>query len=232
MCSGSEWLGEIVDSSNSSPRWLGGISFCTSQPILSRNTVALKCSILNLWLSHSLGQWCRRDDCPERYFSKPNSQSLGKMFQIYILSLARGCHIAVGDKEALYYPAEEKWFGCWQCHCDKYPCPGTPTHEHEFADPNKWKQCGEVSTIYACGKQKSEQIVNKDAVMLLWLGQVGVSVERIGKHRHFSRESPATTEIHYDRCGDEAFKNFKAHNGTSVTSTASSCHTDNVALVC
>ena len=103
-----------------------GISFCTSQPIMSGNTVSLKCTILNLWLSYSLGQWCRRDDCPERYFSKPNSQSLGKMFQIYILSLARGCHITVRDKEAFYYPAEEKWFGCWQCHCNKYLRPGNP----------------------------------------------------------------------------------------------------------
>ena len=60
-----------------------GTSFCTYQPIMSGNTVVLKCTILNLWLSYSLGQWCRREDCPECYFSKPSSQSLGKMFQIY-----------------------------------------------------------------------------------------------------------------------------------------------------
>ena len=39
---------------------------------------------------------------PRTLLSKPNSQCLGEVFQIYN-NLARGCHIAVGDKVALHY---------------------------------------------------------------------------------------------------------------------------------
>ena len=65
-----------------------GISFHTSQPIMSGNTVAFNCTILKLWLSSSLGQWCRCDNWPEHYFSKPNSKCPGEVFQIYATWLA------------------------------------------------------------------------------------------------------------------------------------------------
>lgn len=91
------------------------------------------------------------------------------------------------------------------------PCPGNPTHEHEFADPNKWKQCGEVFTIYAYSKQKSEQIVNKDAVMLLFGWDRWVSVQKGLANTDIppGKALPLQKRT-YDRCGGEAFKNFKA----------------------
>lgn len=71
---------------------------------------------------------------------------------------------------------------------------------------NKCTCGGEMFTIYTYGKQKGEQIVNKDAVMLLSGWDSGHVVSgRIGKLSCL----PATTEMHLRPLGGKAFKIFK-----------------------
>ena len=181
-------------------------SSCDS--IKSGQTVGIKMTYRNKWLSCS-GTWCDKKDCPERYFSKSNSECWGEVFRIYSQP-AKGKDIKVGDKVGLYYPREAKWFGCSARHCGKYTCPGNPTHNYGFADNQKWHQCGgEVFTIYAFGKGIGDVIVPKDIIMLRF-GHLWVSLWDDPSDK---RVCPGfylpPNKRKYDQCGGEAFEIYK-----------------------
>ena len=141
---------------------------------------------------------------------KKYSQCVGEVFQIFG-QRAEGHEIKVADRVGLFYPEEGKWFGCWQKHCDKRLCPGEPTYEYGFANSQKCKQCGgEIFTIYACGKNNGDVIMNKDAIMLLFGTHVWVSVwEGTANTDGCPGKTLLPPKRAYDRCPGEAFESFK-----------------------
>ena len=115
-------------------------------------------------------------------------------------------------------------------HCCKYLCAGTPTHEHGFADPHKWKQCGgEVFTIYAYGKQQETDCEERCRCASLRPGEVGVSIGRIDRKTFVHKKSSHHRNALMTVAEAKHLKCLR-HNGANVTLIASSCHTDNVAL--
>ena len=172
--------------------------------VRSGQIVGLKYTYSNQWLSCA-GHWCDRRSCPERYFSKPNSQCWGEVFYIYSQE-AHNQPIKVGDKIGLYYPRESKWFGCPHHHCGKYPCPGHPSFAHGFHDVHRWHRCGgEVFTIYAYGKNPGELLTYKDTVMLRF-GNKWVSAWGGKTDKRTCPGNPPPSTRKYDQCSGEAFE--------------------------
>ena len=176
--------------------------------VRSGKVVGLKYPYLNQWLSCA-GRWCDRRPCPERFFSKPNSQCWGEVFYIHSQK-AYDQPIKVGDKIGLYYPRESKWFGCEGRHCGKYSCPGRPSYAYGFQDAKRWRECwGEVFTIYAYGKKNAEYLTYKDAVMLYYNRErrwVSVWGGKTDKRTCPGNTWPPPSTRKYDQCAGEAFE--------------------------
>lgn len=166
--------------------------------------MGVKNEFLNQWLGCA-GRWCGRAGCPERFFSKPNSECWGEVFRIYS-EASKGEPLAVGERVGLYYEREKKWVGCSQKpHCGKYSCPGQPTHAHGFSDAGKWEQCGgEIFTIYAYGKAEGDVIYNHDAVMLRF-GNQYLSLWNGLSHMSSCPGNPPPHYRKYDQCAGETF---------------------------
>ena len=77
--------------------------------------------------------------CPGVYFSGNKARHCwGEVFKIF---RQRKGPIKVGDKVALYYPHNGRWFGCSRHYCGVHTCPGRPTYAYGFQNRRKWRRC-------------------------------------------------------------------------------------------
>ena len=172
--------------------------------IKSGQRVGISIPYFNQWLGCA-GQWCGRATCPQIFFSRPTTTCWGEVFYIYSEE-ANGLPIKVGDNVAVYYPRESKWMGCWENHCGKYTCPGSPTFQYGMSSAQKWDQCGgEVFTIYAFGRAIGEVIQNRDPIMLrfgtVWVSMWAGTTDKRTCPGYLLPPSEPT----YDTCPGEAF---------------------------
>lgn len=132
----------------------------------------------------------------------------GEVFTIY-RRLGDG-NVKVGDEIGLNYPHEGGvWLGCAGKECDKAPCPGIPTHDYGFSDPDKWNQCwGEVYRIFARGKEMGDDIYPLDNIMLYyqrgknWIGLPA----KFADHRGCPGNTLPPPDGKYDVCWGEVYE--------------------------
>ena len=176
------------------------------------NTIALQLLYnRHSWLGCA-GNPCGKASCPGIYMEGGDwTNCWGEVFRIYRLH-GPGT-VAVGDLVGIYYPRESgKWLGCAGSLCGKAGCPGQPTTEYGFENPEKWFQCyGEVFKIYARGKSLGEPIEAYDDVMLYYLsGQnwVGLAGDRVNHAGCPGTIRPPPNE-RYEVCWGENFEIWK-----------------------
>ena len=144
--------------------------------------------------------------CPGVYFSGNKVRHCwGEVFKIF---RQRRGPIKVGDKVALYYPHNGRWFGCPRHYCGVHTCPGRPTYAYGFQNRRKWRQCwGEVFKIAVMNKRRGEVVQHKDPVMLYYPRKrryVGANSKYIKPQSCPGGFPPATSR--WEPCWGEVFE--------------------------
>ena len=163
------------------------------------------------WLGCT-GQKCGKETCPNLYMEGDGYNCSCQVFQIY--HICGPGEITVGDAIGIYYPKEQKWFGCATGilkNCKKGICPGQPATQYGFENLEKWFSCsGEVFVIYARGKSLGEPITAHDNVMLYYIS--GEDYVRLGSQQAPADRSSCPGTVRppprerYDVCYGENFE--------------------------
>ena len=190
--------------------YVSDITLCYAAIITHGSTIALQPVYdKRNWLGCT-GATCRTEACPNLYMEGDDwGNCKGQVFQIY--HICGSGEIKAGDAVGIYYPKEQKWFGCSGTNCGKATCPGQLTAEYGFANLDKWFNCwGEVFIIYARGKEIGESITAQDHVILYYIR--GGNYIYVGTHTGHAT-CPGTVrpppDEKFDRCWGEILEIWK-----------------------